>query len=339
MIYITSEDYIELELMSRCNAYIASPSTFNWWGIYLNKNLEKKIFVYWKQDSNYRKDFYKKYEFFGIDSIKSNIIENFNNKINNNIYNNNNSNINNNSNNKLTSNFTCVSGFWNVNNKHGNKFNDWFKNTLAINCPYVFFTKNENIDMIKKYRKDYPTYFIERNIEDFKTYKLNMNNNTHESHVPSKELGLIWLEKMNLVLEASIINPYNSEWFCWIDAGICVYRDTAPSNNIFPNPNKIHLLSKTKINYSSSNHIDNNELNTIKQWNYVHNISGTFILHISIIKNIWNLFYQYLKLCISETNEYVCYSDQCIWTRIYIDYPELFNKIGNGYGQIILDLT
>ena len=243
-------------------------------------------------------------------------------------------------NNQLTSNFTCVSGFWNVNNKHANKFNDWFKNTLAINCPYVFFTKNENIEMLKQYRKSYTTYFIERNIEDFKTYKLNMNNNTHESHVPSKELGLIWLEKMNLVLEASIINPYNSEWFCWIDAGICVYRDTKPASNIFPNPNKMHLLSKTQINYSSSNHIDNNELNTIKQWNYVHNISGTaFILHISIIKNIWNLFYQYLNLCISETNEYVCYSDQCIWSRIYIDYPELFNKIGNTYGQIILDLT
>lgn len=63
MIYIQDEDYIELYLMSKCNDYIASPSTFNWWGIYLNRNLNRKIFVYWKQDSDYRKDFYKKYEY------------------------------------------------------------------------------------------------------------------------------------------------------------------------------------------------------------------------------------------------------------------------------------
>ena len=63
MKYVQSEDYVELALMSKCNDYIASPSTFNWWGIYLNRNPEKKIFTYWKQDTDYRKDFYKKYEF------------------------------------------------------------------------------------------------------------------------------------------------------------------------------------------------------------------------------------------------------------------------------------
>ena len=33
--------------------------------------------------------------------------------------------------------FTCVSGYWQIKNKHGNQFNDWFKNSLKINCPYV----------------------------------------------------------------------------------------------------------------------------------------------------------------------------------------------------------
>lgn len=65
MIYIEAEDYVELSLMARCNEYIASPSTFNWWGIYLNKNKENaKIYIYWKQDSDYRKDFYIKYKYF-----------------------------------------------------------------------------------------------------------------------------------------------------------------------------------------------------------------------------------------------------------------------------------
>ena len=63
MIYIQSEDYVELALMAKCDAYIASSSTFNWWGIYLNNKMSKDIFVYWKQDSNYRKDVYKNYEY------------------------------------------------------------------------------------------------------------------------------------------------------------------------------------------------------------------------------------------------------------------------------------
>ena len=234
---------------------------------------------------------------------------------------------------------TCVSGFWKVKNKINKDYFMFFTNTLAINCPYVFFTANENIEKIKNYRKNYLTYFIEKNIEDFKTYKLNIKNEINALNVTSKELGLIWLEKMNLVLEASIINPYKSEWFCWIDAAIPIYRDTQPSQLPFPNPDKINLLSKTQINYCTSENIDNLQLNKIKKWEYVHNISGTFIIHISIINKIHNLFYKYLDICISETTKYTCYSDQCILTRIYVDYPELFNKIGNTYGQIILDLT
>jgi hypothetical protein len=335
MIYIQSKDYIELALMTKCNNYIASPSTFNWWGIYLNKNPEKNIFIYWKQDSDYRKDFYKKYDYLKENnSVTINNIESFKN---NNNYNNTDTDIDTNYN---ISNFTCVSGFWNVSNKHGNKFNDWFKNTLAINCPYVFFTAKENIKTIHKFRKDYTTYFIEKNINDFKTYNLNMKNKIHNTHVPSKELGLIWLEKMNLVLEASIVNPYKSVWFCWIDSGICIYRDKTPPLSPFPNPNKMHLLSSTQINYCTSETISNDNLNKIKNWEYIHNISGTsFILHISLIKKIYDLFYNYLNKCINETNEFICYSDQCIWSHIYVDYPELFNKIGDGYGNIIKELS
>jgi len=73
MIYIQSEDYVELALMAKCNAYIASPSTFNWWGIYLNKSFVGDIFIYWKQDSNYRKDFYTKYEYLKENNIIYNL--------------------------------------------------------------------------------------------------------------------------------------------------------------------------------------------------------------------------------------------------------------------------
>ena len=78
------------------------------------------------------------------------------------------------SNNNIKYQTVCVSGYWKINNKHGNKFDNWFNNTLHINCPYIFFCSKEMIDIIKKYRKDLPTYFIEYDIKDFVTqeYKI-----------------------------------------------------------------------------------------------------------------------------------------------------------------------
>ena len=41
---------------------------------------------------------------------------------------------------------TCVSGYWKIKNKHDNKFENWFNNTLKFNCPYVFFSDKETIE-------------------------------------------------------------------------------------------------------------------------------------------------------------------------------------------------
>lgn len=43
--YAEEEDYIELKLMSKCSNHIMPVSTFSWWGVYLNKNENKKIYV------------------------------------------------------------------------------------------------------------------------------------------------------------------------------------------------------------------------------------------------------------------------------------------------------
>ena len=38
-------------------------------------------------------------------------------------------------------------------NLYGNKFNNWFNNTLKINCPYIFFGSKNSLQIIKSYRK------------------------------------------------------------------------------------------------------------------------------------------------------------------------------------------
>jgi hypothetical protein len=230
---------------------------------------------------------------------------------------------------------TCVSGYWKIKNKHGNKFNDWFKNTLKINCPYVFFGDKESIEIIKKYRNELPTYYIELNIEDFITYKYKDNMITNERHCPSIELNLIWNEKIFMIQRALKINPYSSDFFMWIDAGICTFRDKKPPSTPFPNINKLNKLPQDKFIYCSThNFVYNNNFQKGKYHLYHHVSAGIFILHKNIIDKFVTLYNQYLKLI--DNND--IWTEQVILTHIYKNNKNLFYKLTDGYGSICNNL-
>ena len=62
--FVQENDYEELYIMSKCNIYYCSPSTFNWWGIYLNLNPDK-VYLLWENNTKIRNDLYKNYEYLG----------------------------------------------------------------------------------------------------------------------------------------------------------------------------------------------------------------------------------------------------------------------------------
>lgn len=227
---------------------------------------------------------------------------------------------------------TIVSGYWKITNKHGNNFDKWFKNTLSINCPYVFFSDKETIEIIKTYRKELPTYYIECNIEDFHTYKYKDRMIIDNYHCPSVELNLIWNEKAFLVKKALEVNPFDSEFFCWVDAGICIYRDKKPPNIQFPSIEKLNKLPKDKFIYSSSR--DKNYNNKFINDNMLHHhVSGTsYILHKNIIKKFCICYESYLE---KHVNKDQIWTDQIILTHMYSEQPHMFYKLADGYGEII----
>lgn len=231
-----------------------------------------------------------------------------------------------------TSILTIVSGYWIIKNKHGNKFIDqWFKNTLRINCPYVFFGDKETIQIVKTFRNQLPTHYVELPIKDFKTSKYWDTIGTHPIHCPSKELNMIWNEKIYLIQKASQINPFNSNFFAWVDAGISIYRDKSPPTSTFPNINKLNHLPCDKFIFSSS---DNPEFNPSAIGKYYHYVSGTsYLIHITMIDKFADMWTEYLdKLLISGS---WIYTDQVVLTLIYHDHPEMFHKLSHGYGTII----
>ncbi len=231
---------------------------------------------------------------------------------------------------------TCVSGYWKIKNKHGDNFNNWFKHSLKINCPYVFFGDKESIELVKTYRGDLPTYYIELNIEEFTTYKYKDNMKTDEIHCPSIELNLIWNEKIYMIQRALKINPFSSNFFIWMDAGICIYRNKPPPPFPFPNKKKLNTLPKDKFIFSSSltEHF-NSEAFQNGSYHLNHHISGTsYILHKNIVDKFVDLYDKYLKLI--DKND--IWTDQVILTHIYKDNKDLFYKLCDGYGTIAIAL-
>jgi len=229
---------------------------------------------------------------------------------------------------------TCVSGYWNVVNKHGNKFADWFENTLRINCPYVFFGTKETIEMAKLFRRELPTHYIELEIEDFYTYQYKDRILIDSVHCPSAELNIIWNEKIFLIEKAKQLNLFNTEYYAWVDAGVCTYRYTSPPIEPFPDTNKLLSLPKNTMLFTSSIEpvFDSNKLQTS---NY-HFISGTYILHINIIDTIVSLYKEYIHTYMEPTR---IYTDQVLLTYIYRNHPHLFYQVGHEYGEILRILS
>ena len=197
-----------------------------------------------------------------------------------------------------------------------------------VNCPYVFFTDKDSLELIKSFRKDLPTYYIECTIEDFYTYQYKNKMITDPRHCPSVELNLIWNEKMIMMQKAREINHFNSEWFHWIDAGICTYRTESPSAKPFTNVSKLNCLPKNKFIYSQSNQYVKA---LVTKTNYYHHISGTFLLHRDFINTYCEMYNKYLAYLVDKNN---IWTDQVIHTHIYKNNPNFFYKLCDGYGEI-----
>jgi hypothetical protein len=213
-------------------------------------------------------------------------------------------------------NVTVVSGYWTVKNKHGQNYDNWFKNSLHINQRYIFFCDESSNKYISQFRGDYETIYINYPMNNFFTSKYAKESWINSTHVPSKELGMIWNEKVHLLKLAKDMDTVPTEYYCWIDAGVAPYREKYPPQerlNI-----KDGLLPPKKMYYS-------------RVEDEYHNFAATVLLiHRDIIDEFHDKYYEILNTC---QDEWKCGSDQYIFTKMMNKYPEMFHKISDGYGE------
>lgn len=216
-----------------------------------------------------------------------------------------------------TDNVTVVSGYWKVKNKYNEEtYKNWFKNSLNINQKYIFFCDNKEKDFIKEFRK-YETEYIDYPLDNFYSKQFAKDEWVHPMHSPSKELAMIWNEKIHLIKLAKDRDPNPTEYYIWIDAGIPPYRDKSPP------PVRLNInkeLPKNKLYYS-----------------WVEDIiaGGVLIIHRDIIDDFHDKYYDMLQKC---NDGWECGMEQKILARMLHAYPDLFYKLSEGYGQNLIEL-
>jgi hypothetical protein len=213
----------------------------------------------------------------------------------------------------------------------------WLNNTLCINCPYVFFGNEESINIVKSIRKDLPTHYVNMEISEFYSYRFKDTVIPMPPHVPSTEVNLIWNEKVNLVEKAKEIDPFNSEFFMWVDAGIYQYRDIKPDlEKPYPNEDKLKILPKDKFIFSTSDFPEFEEYK-VHDNNYYHYISaGSFVMHKSFVNLFAELYRKYMDRYLSQYNW--VNTEQKLLTHIYTEHRDMFYCLTYGYGNVVKEL-
>jgi hypothetical protein len=145
------------------------------------------------------------------------------------------------------------------------------------------------------------------------------------------ELNLIWNEKIFLMERAQKLNPFASEWFAWVDAGICCYRSQPPPVRPFPDPAKLVRLPKDKLVFTASQRGSfRPERLAIPNYHYM---AGTaYLLHGCMIEGMANLFRSGMEKVVQRDR---VYTDQTLWTYLLRDHPEMFQCIGYDYGEVV----
>lgn len=251
------------------------------------------------------------------------------------------------------SNVTIVTAFFDINrekNGDGRKLNDyleWIKTTLQFNCNLFIVTENKFINFMKDNRPtEYmnKTHIIEDTLQNSSYYKyidkikeiLNNENYKKQIEHPNRvecklpEYNIIQYSKFGWLQEAIRINPFNSDYFFWMDIGISRFFYNINIKNPYPSDNKIKQL----FNYENENKFIIQQRKDLQNYNIDDNFiwksdnllkGGMFggskdcIIKISNLLN--ETFQKYMLEKKNVNNEQLCLA--LIWKQ----NPELFYLI------------
>ena len=254
-------------------------------------------------------------------------------------------------------NTTMVTAFFDINREtkgDGRKLDDylnWIKKTLQLNCNLFIVTEEKFVDFMKQHRpKEYTTYIKVDTLENAQYYKYReqmikilesedyKKKIKHPNRVECKlpEYNIIQYSKFGWLKDAININPFQSEYFFWMDIGISRFFLDVDIKKPFPN-NKNIIKAENKFIIQCRQDIHNYPYNEdYFIWDSANLlIGGIFGGYKEIVLNIDNKLEQIFNKSMLEKDN--VNNEQLGLLIVYKKNPELFNLINSiqGYPFIL----
>jgi Bacterial protein of unknown function (HtrL_YibB) len=233
---------------------------------------------------------------------------------------------------------TVVTAYYHMPSKYPREtYFQWLQLFLrTVNCNLVYFVENEEMKekLIKLASWPERIHFITLQKDNWTSLKrksisfwenqLEMNEaevNLHKSFL----LGAIWNEKMYFVERAMELDPFHSNIFIWVDAGIMRSEVDANAGFLFgcderviPN-DKFHILQVGPIKDDQGEYWNPNQAIEVRFGGGI--LGGT--------KTAWKTVIPLYESMMEELIEHkICvFKDQIVWANIIRKKPELFHVI------------
>jgi hypothetical protein len=163
---------------------------------------------------------------------------------------------------------TLVTALYNIDRKgkgDGRTFDEylsWFSETLKVKSPMVIFVEEALEDFVKEHRKNLPTKIITQSLEEVPYYHLNdsirqiLGDKQYKEKigVPSRIeckmslYNVIIFSKFPWVKRVIEENPFQTEYFMWMDAGLSRFfgPHQVDINQLYPSEDAIESLLDNK---------------------------------------------------------------------------------------------
>uniref|UniRef100_A0A6C0H649 Uncharacterized protein n=1 Tax=viral metagenome TaxID=1070528 RepID=A0A6C0H649_9ZZZZ len=223
---------------------------------------------------------------------------------------------------------TIVSAFIsNVNNyRTSETYLEYGKILLSVPVYKIIFLDESFTDFSKSFINEYNHFiYINKNSLKWYKYKNDCNLFIQKNNKDTLEYLIIQLNKNKWVLDATKINPFNTNTFIWIDFGIYHMCSMSPE-----------LFTKEIIRISEKN-IENIYIPIVKPFFYLNKNNQQQLLNNVIwffagsifsgnpkyIKQFYKLTKHKIKMIINHFHTLTWEIN--VWYFIYNDYPHLFN--------------